>query len=161
MCQHASMSLSEELVSSVCGAPIAANTSVPKDVGIYIHSLTPSWAVKSTFKKSSAPTNSVAISDSHVFAAQDQKAHVHVYSRQRGNQETFISFQERIKSVALSGDVLALGTAEGRLILWEVCCFSQICQVRLLLIISTDNHWTSSHHTAMPRAGYLLLGRYP
>lgn len=126
------MSLSEELVTAVCGAPIAANTAVPKDVGIYIHSLTPSWTVKSSFKKSSSPPNCMAVSDSHIFTAQDQKAHVHVYSRQKGNQETFIAFQERIRSIALFGDVLALGTAEGRLILWEVSCFWSVISSDIL-----------------------------
>lgn len=123
--------LSEEVISTISGPQIAANTAVPKDAGIYSHTLTPSWAVKATFKKSSAPVNCLAVSDSHVFAAQDQKAHVHVYSRERGNQETLVSFQERIRSLATSGNVLILGTAEGRLILWEVSfglvAFSIVC----------------------------------
>ena len=112
--------LSEEVISTISGPQIAANTAVPKDAGIYSHTFSPSWAVKATFKKSSTPVNCLAVSDNHVFAAQDQKAHVHVYSRERGNQETLVSFQEKIRSVALSGNVLILGTAEGRLILWEV-----------------------------------------
>lgn len=112
--------LTEEIISAVSGPPIGANTAVPKDVGIYSHTLTPTWGIKSTFKKSSTPNNCMAVSNSHIFTAQDQKSHVHVYSRTRSNQETFVSFQERIRSVALAGDVLILGTAEGRLILWEV-----------------------------------------
>lgn len=112
--------IADELFSSVCGPPVAANTAVSKDVGIYAHSLTPSWAVKATFKKSSAPVHCLALSETHIFAAQDQKAHVHVYSRQRGNQEALVPFQEKIRSLALAGQVLVLGTAEGRLILWEV-----------------------------------------
>lgn len=115
--------LTEELVSAVGGPPIAANTAVPKDVGIYNHTVAPAWRLKASFKKSSIGPNCLAVSDNHVFAAQDQKAHVHVYSRQRGNQETLVSFQERIRSVALAGNVLLLGTAEGRLILWEVGFF--------------------------------------
>lgn len=117
--------LSEQFITTICGPPIAANTAVSKDVGIYAHSLTPSYAVKASFKKSSTPVNCLAISDTHIFAAQDQKAHVHVYSRLRGNQEAFIPFPERIRSLALVGDVLVLGSAEGRLFLWEVscCCF--------------------------------------
>lgn len=115
--------LSEQLFSSICGPPLAANTAVSKDVGVYGHSVTPSWAVKATFKKSSAPPHSLAVNDTHVFAAQDQKAHVHVYSRLRGTQEALVPFQERIRCLALAGDVLVMGTAEGRLILWEVSCF--------------------------------------
>ncbi|KAG8414727.1 Pre-rRNA-processing protein ipi3 [Metarhizium acridum] len=118
--------LSEEIFSSICGPPIAANTAVSKDVGIYGHSLTPSWSIKSTFKKSSAPPHGIAVNDTHIFAAQDQKAHVHVYSRLRGNQETLVAFPERIRSLALAGDVLILGTSEGRLILWEISTGRQV-----------------------------------
>jgi pre-rRNA-processing protein IPI3 len=112
--------LSEEIFSSICGPPIAANTAVSKDVGIYGHSLSPSWAVKATFKKSSTSSHCLAVNETHIFAAQDQKAQVHVYSRLRGNQEALVAFPERIRSLALVNDVLILGTSEGRLILWEV-----------------------------------------
>ncbi|KAF1729537.1 Pre-rRNA-processing protein crb3/ipi3 [Beauveria bassiana] len=122
--------LTEELVSAVCGPPIAANTAVPKDVGIYIHTVAPAWRLKASFKKSSVGPNCLAVSANHVFAAQDQKAHVHVYSRQRGTQETLVSFQERIRSVALTGNVLLLGTAEGRLLLWEA----------ISCLATTDSH---------------------
>lgn len=112
--------LSEQFFSSVSGPPITPNTAISKDIGIYTQTLSPSYAVKATFKKSSAPAHCLAVSDTHVFTAQDQKAHVHVYSRQRGNQEALVPFSERIQSLTLAGDVLVLGTAEGRLILWEV-----------------------------------------
>ena len=118
--------LAEEFISCVSGAPIAANTAVSRDVGIYVHSLQPSVAVRSTFKKSAAPSNGVAFSETHVFAAQTDKAHVHVYSRVKGNMEALVSFPERIRCLGMAGDVLLLGTAEGRLVLWEVrlvvCC---------------------------------------
>lgn len=133
--------LTEELVSAVRGPPIAANTAVPKDVGIYTHTVAPAWALKATFKKSSIGPNCLAVSDNHVFAAQDQKSHVHVYSRSRGNQETLVSFQEKIRSVALAGNVLLMGTTEGRLMLWEVRFFftwhltALICQAFPLHII--------------------------
>ena len=65
--------------------------------------------------------NSLVASSTHIFAAQADKAVVHVYSRERGNQEALVSFPERIHSLALAGDgTLVLGTAEGRIILWEV-----------------------------------------
>lgn len=112
--------LSEEFYSCICGPPIAANTAVSKDVGIYAHSLSPSYSVKSTLKKSNTPANCLAVSDAHVFAAQHEKSQVHVYSRARGIQEAVVTFPEKIRSLALIDDILALGTAEGRLILWEV-----------------------------------------
>jgi pre-rRNA-processing protein IPI3 len=65
--------------------------------------------------------NALAVSSSHIFTAQAEKAVIHVYSRERGNQEALISFPERIHSLTMAGDgVLVLGTAEGRVILWEV-----------------------------------------
>ncbi|KAF5978133.1 WD-repeat CRB3 [Fusarium coicis] len=113
--------LTQEFVSTICGPPLAANTAISKDVGIYSHSLTPSHTIKASFKKSSTPVNGLAVSESHIFAAQDQKAHVHVYSRVRGNQEALVPFPERIRSLALAGQVLVVGSTEGRLFLWETC----------------------------------------
>lgn len=112
--------LTEEFVSAICGAPLSSNTAIAKDIGIYCHTLSPSYSVKSTFKKSSVPVNCLAVSETHVFAAQHEKAYVHVYSRLRGNQEAFVAFPERIRCVTLAGDVLIMGTTEGRLMLWEV-----------------------------------------
>ncbi|KAL3965238.1 hypothetical protein ACCO45_002242 [Purpureocillium lilacinum] len=136
--------LSEELVSAISGPPVAANTAVSKDVGIYAHTVTPTWAAKATFKKSSAPRHGLAVSDTHIFAAQEQKAHVHVYSRQRGNQEALVPFQERIGCVALIGDVLVLGTAQGRLILWEAvsCLAVTPCHVLSASDDSNVNVWS-------------------
>ncbi|KAK3330609.1 WD40-repeat-containing domain protein [Apodospora peruviana] len=113
--------LSEEFVSAICGAPLTSNTAIAKDIGIYCHTLSPTYSAKSTFKKSSAPVNSLAVSETHVFAAQHEKAYVHVYSRLRGNQEAFVAFPERIRCITLAGDVLILGTTEGRVMLWETC----------------------------------------
>ncbi|KAG7138544.1 Pre-rRNA-processing protein crb3/ipi3 like [Verticillium longisporum] len=113
--------LSEEFFSAVCGPPIAANTAISKDVGIHCHTLTPSYAVKSNYKKSAAPTNCLAISPSHVFAAQNGKSQIHVYSKARGTQEVTVTLGERIRSLALIGDVLAVGTVDGSLMLWETC----------------------------------------
>jgi hypothetical protein len=113
--------LSEAFITSIRAQPRSANTAIAKDVGIYVHELHPTPTQKSSFKKSSTPVNALAASSTHIFAAQVDKAVVHVYSRERGNQEALISFPERIHSLALVGEgVLILGTSEGRLILWEV-----------------------------------------
>lgn len=117
--------LAEEFFSSICGPPLSSNTAIAKDVGIYTHSLWPTFAAKSAFKKSSTPPNCLAANETHVFAAQHEKAYVHVYSRLRGNQEAFVALPERIRCLTLAGDVLVLGTVEGRIMLWEVF-FSRI-----------------------------------
>ena len=113
--------LSETFVTSIRAEQKSANTAIAKDVGIYVHTLHPTHAVQSTFKKSSTQPSCTAVSSTHIFAAQADKAIIHVYSRDRGNQEALISFPERIHCLTLVHDgLLALGTAEGRVILWEV-----------------------------------------
>jgi pre-rRNA-processing protein IPI3 len=113
--------LSEIFITSIRAEQRSANTAIAKDVGIYVHTLHPSYSIKSTFKKSSTQSNCTAVSTTHIFAAQVEKAVIHVYSRDRGNQEALISFSERIHCLTLVNDsLLVLGTAEGRIILWEV-----------------------------------------
>ncbi|KAH8908091.1 WD40 repeat-like protein [Coniochaeta sp. PMI_546] len=111
--------LDEKFISSICGPALSNTTAIAKDVGIWTQVLSPSYSVTGAFKKSSVPVNCIAVNDTHVYAAQHEKAYVHVYSRQRGNQEAFVAFPERIRCLTLAGDVLVAGTAEGRLMLWE------------------------------------------
>ncbi|TGO81245.1 hypothetical protein BPOR_1251g00020 [Botrytis porri] len=119
--------LSEQFISSIRAQPRTANTAIAKDIGIYIHTLHPSPKIESNFKKSSTAVNALAANSTHVFAAQADKAVVHDYSRERGNQEALISFPERLHTLTLVGDdLLVLGTAEGRVILWEVCTGRQV-----------------------------------
>jgi pre-rRNA-processing protein IPI3 len=107
-----------------------------RDVGICIHEFQPAPNLRSTFKKSSTAPNCLAVSPSHVFAAQSEKAIVHVYSREKGNQEATVPFPERIRSIAIAGskngDILVLGTEDstggGRLILWEVSIPHSACR---------------------------------
>lgn len=77
------------------------------------------------------------MSASHVFAAQAEKAIVHIYSREKGNQEATVPFPERIRSIALAGgqngDILVLGTEGGRLILWEMSTGRRISTASLHL----------------------------
>jgi hypothetical protein len=124
--------LSEAFITSIRAQPKSANTAIAKDVGIYLHELHPEAKIKSSFKKSSTPVNALAVSSTHIFAAQADKAVVHVYSRDRGNQEALISFPERIHCITLVGDgVLVLGTSEGRVILWEVSVLREPSKERL------------------------------
>ena len=120
--------LTESFVASVLTPEGSFNSSITKDAGIHTYESQPQPALKSSFKKSSTRANCLAVSESHVFAAQADKAVVHVYSRERGNQETLVPFPEKICSLALVGSpkgagILALGTEGGRIILWEVGIF--------------------------------------
>lgn len=121
--------LTESYFVSVAGPPLANNTAIPKDAGIYEHTLHPSHATSAILKKSSVPGGGLALSDTHVFAAQQDKSTVHVYARPKGNQEAVVTFPERIRSIALSGDVLFLGTQEGRVMVWEVCSAADVLPV--------------------------------
>jgi pre-rRNA-processing protein IPI3 len=115
--------LSESFVASTLSSA-KTPTATLRDVGICLQEFQPSPQLRSTFKKSSTTTNCLAVTPSHIFSAQADKAVVHVYSREKGNQEALVPFPERIRSIAVAGakygDVLVLGTEGGRLILWEV-----------------------------------------
>lgn len=117
--------LSEHFIAAISTPLKAVNTSVTKDAGIFVHELQPLPGQRSIFKKSAVAQNCLAVSEWHIFAAQAGKAIVHVYNREKGNQEAIIPFQELITSLALAckATVLVLGTESGRVLLWEVCLF--------------------------------------
>ncbi|KAL1796433.1 hypothetical protein ACET3X_004973 [Alternaria dauci] len=114
--------LTEQFVAAI-SASTKPNTGVTKDAGIFIHEFQPLVAQRHALKKSASAPNGIAVSASHVFAAQSDKAIVHVYSRDKGNQEALVPFPERIHSIALAAhdSVLLLGTESGRILAWEVC----------------------------------------
>ncbi|CAK7215321.1 Pre-rRNA-processing protein ipi3 [Sporothrix bragantina] len=114
--------LSEDFFAAVCGPPLTSNTAIARDVNIYHQTLSPAHSVQATFKKSATPIGGLAVSTAHIFAAQQDRAYVHVYSRLRGGQETFVPMPEKVRCLAVAGDdgsVVVAGTAEGRLLLWE------------------------------------------
>lgn len=115
--------LTESFVASTLNPEKPSNSILP---GLHVHDFQPIPTLKSTFKKSSTNAHCLAVSASHIFAAQADKAVVHVYSRERHNQEAVVPFPENIHSTALAGEpggvgTLVLGTDGGRVILWEVC----------------------------------------
>jgi pre-rRNA-processing protein IPI3 len=113
--------LTEQFVAAI-SVSTKANTGVTKDAGIFIHDFQPLAAQRHVFKKSATAPNGIAVSSSHIFAAQTDKAILHVYSREKNNQEAIVPFPERIHSIALAADetVLLLGTESGRVLAWEV-----------------------------------------
>ncbi|KAH7406112.1 WD40-repeat-containing domain protein [Phaeosphaeria sp. MPI-PUGE-AT-0046c] len=114
--------LTEHFVAAI-SASTKPNTGVTKDAGIFVHEHQPLVAQRHVFKKSATAPNGIAVSSSHVFAAQSEKAIVHVYSREKGNQEAIVPFPERIHSIALAAQdsVVLLGTESGRILAWEIC----------------------------------------
>jgi pre-rRNA-processing protein IPI3 len=116
--------LTENFIAATLTAnkPVAHASAALKDVGVFFHESQPRSVFRHGFKKSSSQAGCVAVSRSHIFAAQADKAVVNVYSREKGNQEAIVPFPERVHSVAYAqnAEILILGTEGGRLILWEV-----------------------------------------
>ncbi|KAJ4409631.1 Pre-rRNA-processing protein ipi3 [Didymella pomorum] len=114
--------LTEQFVAAISGST-KPNTGVTKDQGIFVHEFQPLAAQRNVFKKSATAQNGIAVSSTHIFAAQTEKAIVHVYSREKGNQEAIVPFPERIHSIALAAQdtVLLLGAESGRVLAWEIC----------------------------------------
>lgn len=113
--------LTEQFVAAI-SASTKPNTGVLKDAGIFVHEFQPLAAQRQVLKKSATAPNGIAVSATHVFAAQSEKAVVHVYNREKGNQEALVPFPERIHSIALAAhdSVLLAGTESGRVLAWEV-----------------------------------------
>jgi pre-rRNA-processing protein IPI3 len=115
--------LSEHFAASVSTAPVAskATSNSVKDVGIAVFESQPHSGQRATFKKSATAQNCLAVTPSHIFAAQSDKAVIHVYNRDKGNQEATVPFHEKITCLALAchDTVLLLGSQTGRILVWE------------------------------------------
>jgi pre-rRNA-processing protein IPI3 len=117
----------EMLTESFIAATLTSNkpsqhlSSSLKDVGIFAHEFQPQQALRHGFKKSSVKPQCLAVSRSHVFAAQADKAVINVYSREKGNQEATVAFPDRIRSLVYADgpEILVIGTEAGKLLLWE------------------------------------------
>jgi pre-rRNA-processing protein IPI3 len=123
--------LTESFVASVLSSVdvkgSSATVPVVKDAAIFSFNLNPHFAQTRVLKKSSTTQNALALSDSHVFAAQADKAVIHVYNREKGSQEATIPVPEKITVVAVAGECgeyLVIGTQSGRVMVWEVRPFS-------------------------------------
>lgn len=117
--------LTESFLVSVAAPEKGGKNTLYKDIGIHQYQFHPVISVESTYKKSSTPPNCLAVTTSHIFAAQTEKAVIHVYNKNNASQEAVVPFRERIHSIAICGDatgggVLVLGTQGGGVILWEV-----------------------------------------
>ena len=128
--------LTESFIASTLISDKSSNSATP---GVHLYDFQPFPALKSTFKKSSTNINSLAVSSSHIFVAQADKAVIHVYSRQRNNQEAIVPFPEKIQSIVLAGETdgagtLILGTEGGRVILWEVRLFHRNGSLMLVVL---------------------------
>ncbi|KAI9670741.1 MAG: Pre-rRNA-processing protein ipi3 [Caeruleum heppii] len=125
--------LVEKYIASTASPSKVAQSAFNKDVAIQIHRLQPHPALLQPYKKSSTDPNNLVVTSTHIIAAQQGKAVVHVYSREKGGQEAIVAFSERVTSLAFAGEedeggvgVLIMGTEEGRCMLWEVATGRQI-----------------------------------
>lgn len=143
--------LTEQFVAAISGST-KPNTGVTKDQGIFIHEYQPLAAQRHVFKKSGTAQNGIAVSSTHIFAAQAEKAIVHVYNREKGNQEAVVPFPERIHSIALAAQdtVLLLGAESGRVLAWEVSRASRCVYRNVVLMPGTDLLRSSRLHVHFP-----------
>jgi pre-rRNA-processing protein IPI3 len=116
--------LTESFIAATLTAskPSQHLSSALKDVGIFLHEFQPQLTPRHGFKKSSVQPQCLAVSDSHIFAAQAEKAVINVYSREKGNHEATVPIPDQITSLAFADGaaLLVIGTEQGKLILWEV-----------------------------------------
>lgn len=81
------------------------------------------YSQTASFKRSSTAKNCLAVTPSHLFAAQSDKAIINVYNRAKQNLESTVPFQEKFTVIEASGGpgaFVAGGTESGRLTIWEV-----------------------------------------
>lgn len=147
--------LTESFVAATLATSTKSNiSSTLKDVGVVLHEFQPQNIIRHGFKKSSTKPNCLAISTTHIFAAQADKAVVLIYNREKGNQEATVPFPERITSLEFVGEssgFLILGTEGGRLVLWEVASGRQS--------ISTASHLQAvSCLSVLPGNTFILSG---
>ncbi|KAI9656172.1 MAG: Pre-rRNA-processing protein ipi3 [Bathelium mastoideum] len=139
--------LTQTFVASTSGTKGSPASATLKDASIFVHEYQPQPIIRTTFKKSATLRNCLAVGTSHIFAAQADKAVIHVYNREKGNQETLVPFPERIRSLTLTADgaVLILGTEGGRIFVWETCTGRQVAtqaahlQAVTTLVIDNDS----------------------
>ena len=144
--------LTESFIAATLASGKASTNSSLKDIGIVSHEFQPHAIIKHGFKKSSTRTNCVAATDTHIFAAQSEKAVVHVYNRQKNNQEATVPFSERITSLSscdARDDILILGTEEGKLILWELATGRQVS--------SSASHLQAVTSVVIERSGHFIV----
>ncbi|EUC34724.1 hypothetical protein COCCADRAFT_35656 [Bipolaris zeicola 26-R-13] len=149
--------LTEQFVAAI-SASTKPNTGVLKDAGIFVHEFQPLAAQRQVLKKSATAPNGIAVSATHVFAAQSEKAVVHVYNREKGNQEALVPFPERIHSIALAAhdSVLLAGTESGRVLAWEISSgrlvstsTSHLQPVTCIVVDPSSNFFLSGSSDAM------------
>ncbi|KAK6341903.1 Pre-rRNA-processing protein ipi3 [Orbilia blumenaviensis] len=109
-----------ELVAVASHPPPSSGASASPEAYISLHNLH-TFTQTSTFKKSCTPQNSLALSPTHVFAAQSDKSVLNVYNRSKNQLETTIPLPEQLTAVTCSssGGIVAMGTNSGRVNVWE------------------------------------------
>ena len=117
--------LEESLIASVLRRGTFQPNSTNNGAEVSKIQVRPISKQQPSFKKSSSTNrNCLAVSSTHIFAAQADKAAIHICKLDGGTEEV-VRFTERISSCKFIGGkgglgALAIGTEKGRLILWEV-----------------------------------------
>ena len=165
----ATATLTESFFASIL-RPATVPSHLPnKDAGIYLHELHPHAALRATLKKSSTSPNCLAVSSTHVFAAQAEKAVVHVYNLERNAQECIVPLPEKVTALALVGGrgrasngVLAMGLEGGRIALWEVSrsfafpCSPVICILSAWEVVKNTKHDMTQQYASLQHSFFFF-----
>ncbi|RPB19483.1 WD40 repeat-like protein [Terfezia boudieri ATCC MYA-4762] len=110
--------LSEQVLVGTLHSPTDPSTS-ESTLSIYdLHT----YKHLTTYKRSSTAKSGLAVTSSHIYAAQADKAVINVYDRSKGTLASTVPFTEQFTVLAAShgGAFIAGGTENGRLTIWEV-----------------------------------------
>lgn len=147
--------LTEQVVIGTHKASPDNSSAAASEASIAVFDLH-TYSQTASFKRSSTAKNCLAVTPSHLFAAQSDKAVLNVYNRSKQNLESTVPFQEKFTVIEASGGpgaFIAGGTDSGRLTIWEVrrCCVSRNEYDPGVTVSSfADCHWPIHLDSANP-----------
>ncbi|KAK6353363.1 Pre-rRNA-processing protein ipi3 [Orbilia brochopaga] len=132
-----------EIVAVACNPPAAVGGSASPEATVTLHDIH-TLTTAHVFKKSATPQNALAVSRTHVFAAQADKSVLNVYNRVKGGLEAIVPLPEVLSAVACSqdGGVVVMGTTTGRVTAWETSSgrysSTALCHLQRISVICID-----------------------
>ncbi|KAJ6264158.1 hypothetical protein Dda_0300 [Drechslerella dactyloides] len=141
--QLATMGGLSEIVAVACNPPPALGASSSPEAAVTLHDIH-TFTTVAVFKKSATPPNGLAVSRTHVFAAQEDKSVLNVYNRVKGGLEAIVPLPEVLSAVACSqdGGVVVMGTTTGRVNAWETSSgrysATALCHLQRVSVIAID-----------------------
>ncbi|KAF3912699.1 hypothetical protein ABW21_db0206310 [Orbilia brochopaga] len=132
-----------EILAVACNPPAAVGGSASPEATVTLYDVHTQAAIH-TFRKSATPPNALAVSRTHIFAAQADKTVLNVYNKVKGGLEAIVPLPEELTAVACSreGGVVVMGTTAGRVNAWETSSgryyTSALCHLQRVSVICID-----------------------